>query len=140
MWLYWFLYVYICLSLYGNGADRENIAVCFGFDVCRLCVFSLSYSTYVLTRTYIYIKKSLYLLKVRRLRQKISFPQIRSMAGSVQSVRLFFFWESLFFIPLMFFFFKDNQNGKASKSCSLITPLEFPSSLLNLVVGRDQFH
>jgi hypothetical protein len=39
-----------------------------------------------LTRTYIYINKSLYLLKVRRLRQKISFPQIQSMAGNVIAV------------------------------------------------------
>jgi hypothetical protein len=30
---------------------------------------------------------SIYLLKVRRLRQKISFPQIRSMAGIVFSNR-----------------------------------------------------
>jgi hypothetical protein len=36
----------------------------------------------------IYISnKSLYLLKVRWLRQKISFPQIRSMAGIVFSDR-----------------------------------------------------
>jgi hypothetical protein len=75
------LYVYICLSLYGSGADRENIAVCLGFDVCRLCVFSISYSTYVLLALISITNKSLYLLKVRRLRQKISFPQIRSMAG-----------------------------------------------------------
>jgi hypothetical protein len=78
------LLVYICLSLYGSGAGRENIAVCLGFDVCRLFVFSMSYSTYVLLALISISNKSLYLLKVRRLRQKISFPQIRSMTGIVK--------------------------------------------------------
>jgi hypothetical protein len=47
--------------------------------------FYIVLDIYVLTRTYIYINKSLYLLKVRRLRQKISFTQIQSMAGTVIS-------------------------------------------------------
>jgi hypothetical protein len=84
MWLYLFMFVYIFLSLYCSGAGRKNIAVCLGFNVCCLFVFFYIVLDIVLL-AHIYISnKSLYLLKkVRRLRQKISFPQIRSMAGMV---------------------------------------------------------